>query len=192
MPQNLTQSVNIGYDHLWEAGSNGNNALYIDSQGTGALLLQDNGGTGNVGIGTGTPSAKLYVNGTAGGTSAWTNFSDARLKTNVAPLAGALAAVLRLQGVTYSFIAPKNRTLGKDLNLPDAPQVGFLAQDVAKVVPQAVVTPADPATGVYSLMESKLIPYLVEAIKTQQAQIARQEARIAELEARVAAMKPAP
>jgi hypothetical protein len=122
------------------------------------------------------------VNGGGGGTSGWATISDARLKTNISPLTGALAAVLRLQGVNYNFLASQSRPLGQDLNLPTGPQVGFLAQDVAQVVPQAVVAPADPTAGVYALMDSKLIPFLVEAIKAQQAEIATLQAQVAALQ----------
>ena len=65
LPQNLSQSVNVGYNHIWEAGSNGNNALYIDAQSSAALVLQANGGSGNVGIGTTSPGYPLTVVGTA-------------------------------------------------------------------------------------------------------------------------------
>jgi fibronectin-binding autotransporter adhesin len=71
LPQNLSQSVNIGYNHIWEAGSNGANNLTLDSQSTGYLLLQTNGGTGNVGIATTTPHTTLEVNGNITTTGAY-------------------------------------------------------------------------------------------------------------------------
>lgn len=89
-PSNLTQSVNVGYNHIFEGGSNGNNSLLLDSQGAGAIVLQGNGGTGNVGIGTTNPTAagleigsgvsggqaQLQLdnaNGATGGLYRWTN-----------------------------------------------------------------------------------------------------------------------
>jgi hypothetical protein len=157
--------------------------VYAPGGGTvtgSALAVNGNGG---VTVGGGQLSTYLFSsNGVAGGTNSWATTSDARLKTNIVPLAGALSAVLKLQGVSYSFIAPQNRTVGQDLNLPDTPQVGFLAQDVAKVAPQAVLAPADPTAQTYGLMESKLIPYLVEAIKAQQAEIATLQAQVAALQ----------
>jgi hypothetical protein len=148
---------------------------------TGAAIAIN--GTGGVTVGGGEIDGWLFtVDGFAGGTQAWATTSDARLKTSVTPITGALAAVMQLQGVRYSFIPAQDRTLGQDLKLPHTPQVGFLAQDVAKVAPEAVVTPADPTKGVYGLMESKLIPYLVEAIKAQQAEIATLQTQVAALQ----------
>jgi len=66
LPLNLTASVNIGYNHIFEGGSNGNNSLDIDAQGAGNVILQANGGTGFVGIGTTSPMAALDVRGTSG------------------------------------------------------------------------------------------------------------------------------
>jgi hypothetical protein len=159
-----------------------------DTGQLGYILGNSNGldiqgaASGHVGIYTGSGALTFNVNGTAGGTSSWTVTSDARLKTNITPLTGALPVVLRLQAVRYSFVAQGDRKVGQDLTLPDGPQVGFVAQDVAKVVPEAVAPPANPRTGVYGLMEAKLIPFLVEAIKAQQAEIATLQAQVAALQ----------
>lgn len=52
---NLTVGVGTYYNGIHEIGSLGYSSLYIDSQGSGSLLLQGNGGTGHVGIGTNNP-----------------------------------------------------------------------------------------------------------------------------------------
>jgi hypothetical protein len=62
-PINLTQGVALGYNYVREIGSNGNNAMLIDAQGSGSLALQTIG-TGNVGIGTSGPTAQLHTTGT--------------------------------------------------------------------------------------------------------------------------------
>jgi hypothetical protein len=131
--------------------------------GTSVLLMG-----GNVGVGTTTPSSLLYVNGTAGGTSAWSPPSDRRLKTDIVPLAGALDLVMQLQPVRYRWRPVEEREVGRTLDLPVAePQIGLIAQDVAKVLPSVVTPPASP-DGVYGLKESSLVPVLVQAIKEQQ------------------------
>jgi len=74
--------------------------------------------------------------------------SDRRLKSNIIPLTGALSTVCELQGVHYDMAGKRT--------------VGFIAQEVAEVVPQAVTTMPD---GLMAVDYSKLMPIVVEAIK---------------------------
>jgi hypothetical protein len=95
---------------------------------------------GNVGIGTLTPGHKLHVIGTAGlstGT-AWTNTSDRRLKDIHGDYGYGLNEILKLHTVRFSY--KKDNPLG----LPsDKEIVGFVAQEVQQVIPEAVVTRED-------------------------------------------------
>lgn len=52
----------------------------------------------------------------------------------------------------------------------DQPQIGFIALDLEKVLPEAEIAPSGEGS-VYSAKESALIPVLVEAIKAQQKEI---------------------
>ncbi len=93
--------------------------------------------------------------------------SDSTLKTNIVPIAGDqsaqpgsnIAKIEKLKGVRYTWKDDKFQKV----------QAGFLAQDVEKVIPEAVIT--NDSTRIKSLSYSEIIPYLVEAIKEQQAQI---------------------
>ncbi len=112
--------------------------------------------SGNVGIGTTAPTYTLQV-GTAGdGTSAianaWNTFSDIRWKENIEKIdsQAALETVLNLRGVKFEW-----KESGK-------PSIGFIAQEVKDVIPEIV---SQDDRGYYSLDYTKLIPYLVEAIK---------------------------
>jgi len=137
---------------------------------------------GAVGI-SGGPNASynFYVNGSAGGTSGWNVPSDARLKKNVEPISNGLALVKQLRGVRYDWRPANEREIGKSLPLPtNERQIGFIAQEVEKVVPEAVTKPKD-ATGTYGLKEENLIPILVEAIKEQQSEIEKLRAAVAAL-----------
>jgi hypothetical protein len=126
----------------------------------------------------------FYVNGSADGTQAWSSASDARLKKNVETIPGALELVEQLRGVRFEWRAESERDVGKDLNLPEGgPGVGFIAQEVEKVLPEAVNAPKNPASGVYTLKESDLIPILVEAVKAQQAEIVELRTEVAALRA---------
>lgn len=75
--------------------------------------------------------------------------SDARLKSNIAPIPQALAKVKALTGITFTMAG--NET----------PQMGLIAQDVQRVAPEVVVE----ADGVLRLAYGNLVGLLVEAIK---------------------------
>ncbi|OFZ21445.1 MAG: hypothetical protein A2X94_08020 [Bdellovibrionales bacterium GWB1_55_8] len=101
--------------------------------------------------------------------------SDLRLKKNVLPIEDALSKVLQIEGVRFEWNpeapgAPKNGT----------PQAGLIAQDVAAVMPELVR--ADRDTGMLAVEYSKLVSYLVEAVKDLNAIVLKQEARIRALE----------
>ena len=137
---------------------------------------------GYVGVGLNQTSYNFYVNGTSGGVYGWTTTSDGRLKTQVQEITGALDLVERLRGVRFRWLPEQDRAFGRDLRLPsEAPQVGFIAQEVAQVAPEAVVEPRDPDHQPYGVMETKLIPILVEAIKEQQKEIDDLKAQVATL-----------
>jgi hypothetical protein len=122
---------------------------------------------GNVGIGgTFTPSYTLQVNGTVAGTAAYANLSDARFKTNVQHIENPLQKILSLQGVTYNWDLAK----AGDRKLDNKNHIGFLAQEVEKVLPQVVNT-ANDADKTKTVAYSDIVPVLVEAIKAQQQQI---------------------
>ena len=94
----------------------------------------------------------LLSGATFSGTVTAPNFvssSDARLKSDIAPIADALAKVQALTGVTFTMAGS------------DARQMGLIAQDVQAVAPEAVVE----AEGVLRLAYGNLVGLLVEAIK---------------------------
>lgn len=145
------------------------NHIFRNQSGVERLRIASNG---NVGIATSTPSTLFYVNGTAGGVSAWQILSDARLKTNIRPLNNALAQIQALNPVRFDWRNPSERTVGKHLQLPvGESQIGFLAQEVEQVVPEAVAKPVAGSDSPYGLKEGNIIPLLVQAIKEQQAEI---------------------
>jgi hypothetical protein len=114
----------------------------------------------NVGIGITNPTTKLHVNGDILSTGSVTSTSDENLKVNVQTITNALSKVLSLRGVEYDRIDTKDH------------QIGVIAQEVEKIVPEVVY----PKTEGINL-ESKSVSYgnlvglLIEAIKEQQAQI---------------------
>jgi len=104
-----------------------------------------------------------------------TCYSDERLKKEIKPIEGALKSILKLQGKSYFW---KNEEAnGRIIN--NAPQIGFLAQDVAKIIPEAVAVFEDGSMG---LNYNMFIPVLTEAIKELQNQVNTKDEKIAQLE----------
>lgn len=99
-------------------------------------------------------------------------YSDARAKKDIQPLSDGLYKVLNLNPVSYNWINPgvEKRTTEEGTPLKD---IGFLAQDVEAIIPEAVMTDDE---GKKLINYSAVIPYLVEAIKDLQGQIERLEA----------------
>lgn len=127
-------------------------------------------------------TAGLETQGNSGGPSAWIIYSDERLKKNIQPLSDGLDIVNRLRPVRFQWKSKAERTIGKDLKLEEGkPQVGLIAQEVAAVVPEAVVSPAKGSNQPYGLKEGDLVPVLIEAVKEQQAEIDTLKAQVAAL-----------
>ena len=78
------------------------------------------------------------------------------MKRNVSTIGGALDKVLSLRGVYYNWNAKEAEKLGNQR------EMGMIAQEVEKVIPEVVGT---NGTGMKSLDYPKLVAVLVEAIK---------------------------
>jgi len=137
------------------------------SKTSGALLV-----SGGVGVG-----GSVYVGVTLSaqnvlGANAYQTTSDRRYKTDIAQLQFALNKVKQLRGVKYSWRRDEFPHKGFSPGL----QSGFIAQEVEEVIPDAVDTAPD---GYKTLRSSYITPYLVEAVKSLEAQLADQAARYA-------------
>lgn len=86
--------------------------------------------------------------------------SDGRLKTNISDLPYGLRTVMQMRPVTYNW--KKDPAANK--------MVGFIAQEMEQLVPEAVERPKS-AGEYYGMKYSELIPVLTRAIQEQQAQI---------------------
>jgi len=149
----------------------------IKSDGTNGVCSQiyDNGT--NVGIGTTTPAAKLHVAGNIK-TNTINETSDARFKKNIQSIDTPLSKVLSLRGVYFYW----------DLDNPDvqeidsSKQIGMIAQEVEKILPELVNTDAN---GYKSVEYSRVVAVLIEAMKEQQKTIDEQKDMINDLNERI-------
>ena len=121
--------------------------------------------TGRVGIGTTAPTQLLSVNGTAGkpGGGTWDVFSDERLKNIKGRYNTGLKALMQLQPLRYEY--KSNNALG--IKLPGE-QIGFGAQSVKKVIPEAV---SQDSSGYLMVKSDPILWTMLNAIKEQQKQI---------------------
>ena len=130
------------------------NATASTSTTTGAVKI-----TGGLGVG-----GAIYAGGDV------TAYSDERLKDNIETITNAVNKVDQLRGVTY--------TRKED----GIASTGVIAQDVEKVLPQAVTTDED---GMKAVKYGNMVGLLIEAIKEQTETIKGMQAEIAELKARL-------
>ena len=110
-------------------------------------------------------TAKLNSSGTftvSGDIVAYGSPSDIRLKENIKPIESALDKVSKLQGVTFDWKE-------KSENILDIKEdIGFVAQDVQKVLPELV---RENDNGMLSMRHQGITPILLEAIKELKAEI---------------------
>jgi hypothetical protein len=125
-----------------------------------------------VGIGTAAPNQKLSVNGDASktGGGSWQTFSDERLKHIKGNFTSGLKAVMQLQPLRYEY--RKDNALGLDSG---GEHVGFGAQAVEKVVPEAVTK---TESGYLMVNNDPILWTMLNAIKEQQHAIQQQRQEI--------------
>ncbi|MFA5063472.1 MAG: tail fiber domain-containing protein, partial [Candidatus Omnitrophota bacterium] len=202
----IENTASSGHGLVIQAGNSASDYSFVVNDGASSKTFFAVLGNGNVGIGTTPTSAKLEVKG-SGTTSAtygliveksngtsnfqirddgygylaaatWAYGSDRRMKENISYLknTGALAKIMQLKPARFDYIqGAKN-------------QLGFIAQDVQQVIPEAVSI-ANPDTGMLGLKTDFIIPYLVNAIKEQENKISIQDAKLDELEKANRALK---
>jgi hypothetical protein len=126
------------------------------------MVIKENG---FIGMGNSAPTVRLQVTGDIIANSI-AGSSDARFKTNISPITNSLQKVLALRGVHFNW----NRTAFPERMFSDKKTIGFIAQEVEKVVPEIVQTENTPEQY-KSVHYDKVVALLVEAIKEQQKQI---------------------
>jgi len=144
----LSETQTFSGAKTFSAAVNITNSTASTSKTTGALKV-----TGGVGI-----SGALNVGGDVVAYAS----SDERLKDNIELISNPIEKVQSLKGVTWNW------NENADELQQSLPNVGVIAQDVEKVLPQLV---HDRDNGFKGVDYAKLTGLLIEAIKEQQKQI---------------------
>jgi len=178
---NTNPSPNNVYGIALNRDANGNyyaGCGQFSANGTAALILNrgsDDGQTMQFRR-TGSNVGNISVTTTA---TSYNTSSDYRLKHDIVPMTGALAKVAALKPVTYKW------------NSDNSDSEGFIAHELAEVVPQCVTgekdaVDADGNPKYQGIDTSFLVATLTAAIQELKALVDAQATEIAELKAKVA------
>jgi len=174
-------------DHIWSMGTAYRNHASGTNFGNlyGLAYKHTNNGTGGtmggghqmVWCNNGTPTAAM-------GSGLWTSgnvtaYSDARVKANLEVIPNAIDKVKQLNGYTYDRTDREPATLEEEEvtynHNPTGRHVGVIAQEVLKVIPEAVTGGPSSMAGTedehYSVAYGNLVALLIEGMKEQQTQI---------------------
>lgn len=120
-----------------------------------------------LGIGTRNPmghrlmvNGNLYASGIISSPNGFNQVSDERLKIKIRPIENAIDKIQRLHGIYFHW-NPSLSTIQKD---GGRRHVGMLAQEVEKVLPEAVSTRNDDIKT-KTVSYGDLVPLLIEALK---------------------------
>ena len=138
--------------------------LNIATDTTGSILFVS--ASARVGINNTNPLYALDVDGDIYATGDIIALSDARLKTEISPILGALDIVKHMRGISYV-------RKGDDAAIPKQ-HIGFLAQELEKVLPEVV---SGNETNGYGVSYGNISAILVEAIKELDYKLNRLEYR---------------
>ena len=162
--------------HIWSMGTSYRNHSSGSNFGNlyGLAYKHTNNSTGGtmasghqmVWCQNGSPKAAM-------GTNIWTSgnvtaYSDIRVKENIEHIPNALDKVCQLNGYTFD----RTDVTFDDQGQPETPvrQTGVIAQEVLKVLPEAVMGDED---GHYSVAYGNMVGLLIEAVKELKAEVAQ-------------------
>lgn len=134
---------------------------------------------GDVRVGTGTTGCVKDADGTV---IAGTCSSDARLKKNIQSLSGLLPRMELLRPVRFEWRADEY----PELALGTEMQIGLIAQEVERVLPQLVV---EDAAGLKRIRYHDLPVLLLQAIKEQRVEAEALRSEMSRLQARLAVLE---
>jgi polyhydroxyalkanoate synthesis regulator phasin len=156
-PNNFNTDYALTINSAPANGANKSGALYIDGSNSTNTIVYINGSTA-----VGAPDA-LDVTGTVK-VNGLGVASDRAFKKDIITIDSALEKIAKLRGVQYNW----RRDEFPKMNFRDRRNIGLIAEEVEKVVPEVVDTGMD---GYEAIEYQNLVALLVEGIKTQEQKI---------------------
>ena len=115
----------------------------------------------SLGVGTGSSGTVGEIRATNEITAYYS--SDSRLKENIRTITNPLEMISQIRGVYYDWTDERIEARGgEDGYFVRKQDIGVIAQEIEKVLPEIVATRSD---GTLAVKYEKLIPLLIEAIK---------------------------
>jgi hypothetical protein len=138
----------------------GHMTFYTRAHGAGPVERMRILSSGNVGIGDTTPSYKLEVNGTF-----YSSGSSIEYKQEVEPYTPPEGALMSLEPVQYQY-KDAWKAFGKRYAGNSSRQIGFVAEDVAKILPELAVTKSEDGKEVVRNVDyEKLTVLLISEVQ---------------------------
>jgi hypothetical protein len=155
-------------------GTTDDQPVIIKTNGVERMRISNSAYNGYVGIGDVDPAFRLELPNLAnpagrGRANSWLTYSSMRWKEEIRPIENALERVMQLRGYHFRWKPEYGGT----------EDIGFLAEEVARVVPEVVSY--EPDGQVAGMDYSRLTALLVEALKQQQREIAELRSLVEQL-----------
>jgi hypothetical protein len=149
------------------AAGGGGFGIFASATGTGQAVHGEN---------TNAAGFAGFFNGKVFASGGYTTPSDARLKKDIHQLPYGLAELVRLRPVVYKWKKGDDQV-----------QLGLIAQELQKVIPEVVQVDAN--SGMLAVNYPALVPLMIEAVKDQQKVIKDQQKVIEKLDSRLTALE---
>jgi hypothetical protein len=149
------------------AGTIGMNAVPPDDAPVLFIKGRTNNSSGYACIMQSTSSNLFYIRNDGYGfllASSWAYGSDIRLKENISDVINGMELVNKLKPKHFDYINGTKNNLG------------FIAQEVQKLIPQAVSI-SDEKTGMLALKTDFIVPYLVKAVQELKSELDQLKAK---------------
>jgi len=149
IPKTTSTSGALGCSQLFDNGTS------VGIGSTGPFAYTWSGGLSGTTAPPSSGNLKLDINGVSRALAYFAT-SDKRFKENIQPVENAMDLVAQLNPVRYNWTSKKIQ----QYEFNALPQIGFIAQEVAEIVPEAVIKDEN---GYYSMNYIEIIPILTKA-----------------------------